>query len=116
MKRSLTILVLLCAVVLMTTAAWGQLSWRTDGISGIWTGTNWSASPSATGGTAYTANTDAIFSANSTVTFATVSIGNVTVNDGVTVTISNAGTLSMAGPVQLLILVIVPRLRGLVNQ
>ncbi len=25
MKRSLTILVLLCAVVLMTTAAWGQL-------------------------------------------------------------------------------------------
>jgi autotransporter-associated beta strand protein len=74
--------------------------WRTDGTSGTWTLNNWSAAPSATGGTAYTANSDARFTADSTVTFATVSIGNVTVDANRTVTVTAAGTVSMNGAVR----------------
>ena len=70
------------------------LFWRTDGTSGTWTGTNWSNPASATGGTAWTSGDDAEFSANSTVTFASTGVGNVTVDDGKTVTVTQAGTLS----------------------
>lgn len=77
-----------------------QQQWRTDGTSGTWmTGTNWSTNggaASATGGNAYVSPNDAVFSENSTVTFATGSIGNVTVAAGKNVTISQAGTLSVA--------------------
>jgi hypothetical protein len=97
MKR---ILLLIIIIYLFPIVSWGQLYWRTDGTSGLWTDANWSNPASATGGSAYTANTDAIFSANSTLTFATFSIGNVTVNDGVTVTVTAAGTLSMNGSVR----------------
>lgn len=93
-------LVMILVLCLSAGKGWGQLFWRTDGTSGTWTGTNWSNPASATGGTAYTANTAANFSANSTVTFATVSIGNVTVSNGITVTVTQAGTLSMNGAVR----------------
>ncbi len=72
----------------------GQQYWRTDGTSGTWvTGTNWSATPTATGGSTW-ASGSAVFNANSTVTFATGTVGNVTVANGVTVTVTQGGTLS----------------------
>jgi hypothetical protein len=45
MKRLLTIFTLLCCVVLMTTAAWGQVTWTGTAGDGLWTSaTNWSGS------------------------------------------------------------------------
>lgn len=74
------------------------LFWRTDGASGTWTGPNWSNPASATGGTGWTAGNDAEFTAGSTLTFVTGTLfGNVKVNDGLTVTVTAAGTAS-AGP------------------
>src|SRR5260370_9002097 len=70
------------------------LFWRTDGTSGTWTLSNWSNPASATGGTAWTSGDDAEFSANSTVTFASTAVGNITVDDGRTVTVTQVGTLS----------------------
>jgi autotransporter-associated beta strand protein len=70
--------------------------WRTDGTSGTWTSTGWNiGSATATGGTGWTPGNNAVFSANSTVTYVTgTSFGNVTVNDGFTATITAAGTAS----------------------
>ncbi|MCK9210554.1 MAG: T9SS type A sorting domain-containing protein [Ignavibacteriaceae bacterium] len=100
MKKHL-LLFMFFVLIIFGQVGWGQLYWRTDGTSGTWTGANWSNPASATGGIAWTDNTDAIFSANSTLTFVTgTSIGNVTVNDGITVTVTAAGTLSMNGSVR----------------
>ena len=62
-----------------------DLYWRTDA-QGSLTGTNWTlGSPTATGGNwLLINNTEANFTANSTVTFANAQIGNVIVGDGVT--------------------------------
>jgi len=82
-------------------AVQAQQFWRTDGTPGTWiTGTNWGATALPTGGSAYTANSAVRFTANSTVTFATGSIGNVTVDDGFTVTVTSAGTLTTNGAVR----------------
>jgi len=76
------------------------LFWRTDGTSGTWTGTNWSNPASAAGGTGWTAGDDAEFSANSTATYVTgTSIGNLTVDDGKTVTVTQAGTMPVGSHV-----------------
>jgi autotransporter-associated beta strand protein len=82
------------ALSLFAVTAWGQLYWNTNESPAAWTAANWSTSSSGPFTTAWTDNTNAIFSAASTVTFATASIGDVTVNDGLTVTITQAGTLS----------------------
>jgi autotransporter-associated beta strand protein len=80
---------------------WGQtLYWNTNGASNTWTAANWSATGLAPFTTAWTANTDAVFNANSTVTFATTSIGNVTVANGITITVTKAGTYSSNGAVR----------------
>ena len=73
------------------------LFWRTDGTTGLWTGTNWSNPATATGGQPWVPGDDAEFSANSTVTFATNTVSNVTVDDGATVTVTAGGTLTLAG-------------------
>ena len=77
-----------------------DLYWRTDKTSGIWTGVNWSVSALPTGGSAWDANSNAVFTADSTVTFATTDIGNVTVADGVTVTVAENGTLGTGGNIR----------------
>ncbi len=73
--------------------------WRTDGTTGgTWTSTYWNiGSANATGGTGWTSGNNAVFTANSTLTFATTTVGNITVADGVTVTVSQNGTLSTGG-------------------
>ena len=72
--------------------------WRTDGTSGgTWTSTYWSNPASAAGGTGWTSGNNAVFTANSTLTFATATIGNVTVSNNATVVVTQAGTLTLGG-------------------
>lgn len=85
------------AVLLLSSAGttFGQtLYWNTSGTSATWTASNWGSVPAGPYTSAWTANSNAIFNANSTVTFASTSVGNVTVADGVTVTVTAVNTLS----------------------
>ncbi|MDT4967194.1 MAG: hypothetical protein QOJ64_1931, partial [Acidobacteriota bacterium] len=99
-KRVRLILGVLIAVTILTVVIVVQaaplLFWRTDGTAGqTWTGANWSNPASATGGTAWVSGDDAQFSANSTLTYVTATLfGNVKVDDGVTTTVTAAGTAS----------------------
>ena len=97
MKKTLTIIGLAAAT--LAGAQGADEYWRTDGTAGgTWTSTYWNiGSANATGGTGWTASNNAVFTANSTLTFATATVGNVTVADGVTVTVTKAGTLSLGG-------------------
>jgi len=74
--------------------------WRTDGTTGgNWNSTFWNAgSANATGGTGWTAGNNALFTANSTLTFASATVGNVTVSANKTVTVTAGGTLTLASP------------------
>ncbi|MDB6115947.1 MAG: hypothetical protein JWQ62_2892 [Lacunisphaera sp.] len=72
-----------------------QLYWRTDGTTGTtWAGTGWnSGSATATGGTGWTSGSNAVFSANSTLSFVDgTNFGDVTVTNGLAVTVTAAGT------------------------
>lgn len=80
--------------------AHAQQFWKTNGTTGTWTGANWGTSAAGPFTTSYTTNSNVIFSADSTVTFATASIGNVTVADNRTVTITQGGTMSTNGAVR----------------
>jgi autotransporter-associated beta strand protein len=91
--RSLPLACALAALV-ATPSAQAQQFWRTDGTSGSWTGTNWGATALPTGGSPWVSGSDVQFTANSTATFATTTVGNVTIADGVTVTVTQGGTLS----------------------
>ena len=75
-----------------------DLFWRTDGAAGqTWTGANWSNPATPTGGTSWVSGDDAFFTANSTLTFATTAVSDVTVSDNTTVTVTAAGTLTLGG-------------------
>ena len=74
-----------------------DLFWRTDGTSGTWTAANWSNPASATGGTAWTSGDDAFFTANSTVTFATTAVSDVTLSNGIAVAVTAGVTLTLGG-------------------
>ena len=78
------------------------LYWRTDGsASQSWTGTNWSTTATATGGTGWTSAANAIFSANSTPIFVTnQQVGNITLTGTTTtVTMTKAGTFATNGKI-----------------
>ncbi|MEO8769404.1 MAG: YDG domain-containing protein [Ferruginibacter sp.] len=95
MKMKLLSVVFLGIMLFGSMVSWGQLYWRTDGTTGTWTTSNfWSAAPTATGGSAWVSGSNAIFNGNSTLTFATTVVGNVTVANGFVVTITAAGTAS----------------------
>jgi len=80
---------------LLAVNASGQLYWNTNGSSAGWTAANWSTDGLAPFATAWTPGSDAVFQATSKSTFATTTVGNVTVNDGgYTVTITQAGILT----------------------
>jgi autotransporter-associated beta strand protein len=84
----------------MTTQA-QTLFWNTNGAAGIWTNNpNWGTTAAGPFTTIYSANTDVEFTTNSTLTFGTTSIGNVTVDSNQTVTVTAGGTLSMNGAVR----------------
>jgi autotransporter-associated beta strand protein len=80
---------------MLAVSASGQLYWNTNGSTAGWTAANWSSTGSAPFTTAWTPGSDAVFQATSKSTFATTTIGNVTVNDGgYIVTVTAAGTLT----------------------
>jgi autotransporter-associated beta strand protein len=77
--------------------------WRIDGTSSTWTASNWGTVAAGPFTTGWTANDNAIFNANSSITNVTnTAIGNVTVADGVTVTLTAAGTYATGGAVRTL--------------
>src|SRR5207248_1940157 len=100
MKRIGILTAVLFLLVVGSTRTQAQLLfWRTDGTTGgVWSTSNyWSNPASATGGTLWASGDSAEFSANSTLTFGTTSVGNVTVDDGVTTTVTAGGTLTLGG-------------------
>jgi len=99
-RKTLPAALLAAATLLAASQAQAAVEfWRTDGTTGgTWTSTFWNiGSANATGGTGWTSGNDANFTANSTLTFATSTVGNVTVADGVTVTVTSGGTLTLGG-------------------
>jgi hypothetical protein len=80
-----------------------QLFWNTNGANNTWTAANWGPSAAGPFTTAWTNNSDANFTANSLITFVTnTQVGNVTVANGVTVTMTAVGTYSTMGNVRTL--------------
>ena len=72
--------------------------WKTDGTtSSTWTSSVWGTSGSGPFATAWSSGNNAVFTADSTLTFATTTVGNVTVSAGKTVIVTAAGTLTLAG-------------------
>jgi hypothetical protein len=89
---------ILLLVLLISGESWGQLYWKTDGTTGTWTDiTNWGTSSVGPFTNAWVSGSEVIFTANSNVTFATTTVDNITVNDGVTVTVAKVGTLTFNG-------------------
>ena len=74
-----------------------QLYWNTNGVSATWTAANWNTTGTgSTYNTAWAANSNVIFGVatggTNNVTFATATVGDITVNGNTT--ISAAGTVS----------------------
>ncbi len=71
------------------------LYWRTDGTAGTWTSSIWGTTASGPFNTAWVGGSDVYFGANSTGTYASTSneVGNVTVADNATVTLTAGGSL-----------------------
>lgn len=87
-----TLLTLTASLFLLGNFAFAQLYWNTNGASASWTNANWGSSTNGPFTTAWSASSDVIFSAASTASFATTTVGNMTVDANTT--ISNGGTLS----------------------
>lgn len=79
-------------VSLPTTAPAQTLYWNTNGSSASFTSANWGTGTAGPFSTAWTSGRDVVFSATSASTFATTTVGNVTVNADTTITA--AGTLT----------------------
>lgn len=79
-----------------------QQYWNTNGTGATINTANWGAAPAGPFTNAFAANTNIVFGANSTVTGATVDVGNMTVADGVTVTFTAAGTIGTGGNIRTL--------------
>jgi autotransporter-associated beta strand protein len=82
------------AATLLPATLSAQLYWNTNTSANTWTSANWGTTSSGPFTTAWANNNDVIFSATSTATFASTSIGNVTVNNGLNVNVTAGGTLS----------------------
>jgi hypothetical protein len=75
-----------------------ELFWDTSGATGnTWTSSKWGTSASGPFTSPWTAAANATFTANSTNTFATATVGNVTVSANQTVTVTAGGTLTLGG-------------------
>ncbi len=101
LKNNLAGLLVGIAALLAFSQAKAQVDeyWRTDGTTGgTWVSNYWNiGSPNATGGTGWTNANNAVFTANSTLAFASSTVGNVTVSNSSAVTITTGGTLTLGG-------------------
>lgn len=91
MKKILTILSLAAATCVSGAQA-QVLYWNTNGVSAGWTAANWGTGPEGPFATAWSASSDVVINATSAATFATATVGNITVNANTTIT--PGGTLS----------------------
>ena len=77
--------------------------WNTNGISALWTASNWGTTAAGPFTNAWTPNNDANFTANSLITYVTgTQVGNINVTNNSTVTMTAAGTYSTNGAVRTL--------------
>ncbi len=95
MKKLLTTLCL--AAMPLAGAHAADQYWRTDNSSASWTTSNWAASDAGPFTTAWSSGSDVFFTADSTITFATTTVGNVTLSDDVDVNVTSGGTLTLGG-------------------
>jgi len=97
-RQALLLTLAICAAVL-THEAQGQstLFWNTNGAGATWTSSNWGTSSSGPFSTAWTSGDNADFTASSSVTFASTTVGNITVGASDTVTWAIGGTLTTSG-------------------
>ena len=91
------LLCILLLVFVMNGKSCGQLYWNTNGTSATWTSANWGSTSSGPFTNGWTSGSAVVFTANSNVTFATTTVDNVTIDDGLTVTVAKAGTLTFNG-------------------
>ena len=98
--RKITITTIL-AVVFSINLLWSQLFWNTNGTGATLTSANWSTSPAGPFTDAWVDGSDINFTATSAITYVTtIPVGNVNIADGVTVTLTAAGTLATGGAVR----------------
>src|SRR2546423_13480333 len=76
---AMSVIVLATLTVVIVQEAATDLFWNTNGVSASWTSANWGTTSGGPFTTAWTADKNTEFTANSTVTFATTSIGDVKV-------------------------------------
>jgi autotransporter-associated beta strand protein len=101
MKFSTKALLAALAVGAAAMPASADLYWKLDNTSGTWTSTNWGAAPAGPFTSGWTAGENAVFNADSTITYVTnTNVGNVTLADGVTVNVTTAGTYNTGGNVR----------------
>jgi autotransporter-associated beta strand protein len=94
MKARILFLIAAALCVVAVTAS-GQLYWKIDSTTGLWTGNFWGTSSSGPFTSAWVGGKDVVFQVKSATTFASTTVGNVTVNDGgYTVTVTAGGTLT----------------------
>lgn len=98
---AIAFLLSLIAGIFLPSTSKAQLFWKLDDSTGTWTSTNWGAAAGGPFDTGWTAGSNAVFNANSTITYVTnTNVGNITLADGVTVNVTTAGTFSTGGNVR----------------
>jgi fibronectin-binding autotransporter adhesin len=96
-RKALLLPLAICAVFLSHEARGQTLFWNTNGTSATWTSNNWGTSGSGPFTSGWTNGDNADFTANSSVTFATATVGNITVGASDTVTWTVGGTFTTSG-------------------
>ena len=90
-----------CFAALCTSGSAQTLYWNTNGTSASWTAANWSSVSTGPFTTAWTNSSNVQFTADASITYVTnTPIGNVTLDSGVTVGVTAAGTMSTGGNVR----------------
>ena len=96
--RKFTLLMVFLATTMLSMA---QLYWNTNGTGAAINAANWASTSAGPFTSAWVDGSDMNFTANSAITYVTgIPIGNINISDGITVTLTAAGTLSTGGTVK----------------
>lgn len=89
------------AYLFATGVSHAQLFWKLDNTAGTWTSSNWGTAAAGPFATGWTAGSNAVFNADSTITYVTnTNVGNITVADGVAVNVTTDGTFNTGGNIR----------------
>ena len=93
LRKNIFSTLLLLAAMFVSGDVWGQQFWRIDGTATKWTNSVWGTSASGPFTNAWESGA-VRFTANSNVNFATTTVGDITIDDGINVTVVANGTLT----------------------